>query len=121
MIQKRDFRSWSLELFWILFFGTWIFFQTPASAAQPHAVQSPYAKWSKGPPTNENYFPIAVWLQNPSNAERFKAAGINLYVGLYRGPTTNQLDLLQKAGISVICGQGRGLQFKDHPIIVGWM
>ncbi len=31
----------------------------------------------------------------PSNAERYKEAGINLYVGLWRGPTEEQLALLQ--------------------------
>jgi hypothetical protein len=62
-----------------------------------------------------------VWLQNPANAGRYKAAGINLYVGLYRGPTSNQLAELQRAGVSVICGQGRGLEFKDNPTIIGWM
>src|SRR6185436_11798858 len=82
---------------------------------------SPYARWKNGPSTNENYFPIAVWLQNPANATRFKAAGINLYVGLYNGPTSNQLATLQKAGLSVICSQRRGLEFKDNPVIVGWM
>lgn len=79
------------------------------------------ARWKNGPPTDENYFPIAVWLQNPANAARYKAAGINLYVALYRGPTSNQLAALQKAGMSVICGQGRGLEFKDNPVIIGWM
>jgi hypothetical protein len=80
------------------------------------------AKWQNGPPADEHYFPIAVWLQDPKNAERYKAAGINLYVGLWRGPTTNQLAELQKAGMSVICGQNRaGLENKDHPSIVGWM
>lgn len=83
---------------------------------------SPYSRWKLGPPADENYFPIAVWLQSPSNAARYKAAGINLYVGLWRGPTTNQLAELQKAGVSVICGQNRaGLENKDNPIIVGWM
>jgi hypothetical protein len=67
-------------------------------------------------------FPIAVWLQNPKNAAKFKAAGINLYVGLYRGPTAEQLEALTKAGMPVICGQSaRSLAFKDNPIIVGWM
>jgi hypothetical protein len=83
---------------------------------------SPYARWKNGPPTDENYFPIAVWLQSPANAARYKAAGINLYVGLWRGPTSNQLAELQKAGLSVICSQNRaGLENKDNPVIVGWM
>jgi len=79
-------------------------------------------KWKNGPPVDEQFFPIAVWLQDPKNAVRYKAAGINLYVGLWRGPTTNQLAELQRAGMSVICGQNRaGLENKDHPSIIGWM
>src|SRR5687767_7579071 len=62
-------------------------------------------KWKNGPWTNANYFPIAVWVQDPKNAERYKAAGINLYVALWRGPTSNQLALLEKAGMRVICSQ----------------
>ena len=80
-----------------------------------------YAGWKNGLSAEASYFPIAVWLQDPKNAERFKNAGINLYVGLYRGPTSNQLETLRKAGMGVICGQGRGLAFKEDPIIVGWM
>jgi hypothetical protein len=79
-------------------------------------------KWQNGPPADEGYFPIAVWLQDPKNAARYKAAGINLYVGLWRGPTTNQLATLQRAGMAVICAQNRtGQEHKDHPSIIGWM
>ena len=86
------------------------------------ATQRAAPKWKNGPPDDEHYFPIAVWLQDPKNAARYKAAGINLYVGLWRGPTTNQLAALQQAGMSVICGQNRaGLENKNHPSIVGWM
>lgn len=71
---------------------------------------------------DKNSFPIAVWLQNPNNAARFKAAGINLYVGLYRGPTAEQLETLAKQGMPVICGQNsRALAFRDNPLIVAWM
>jgi hypothetical protein len=81
-----------------------------------------YSHWKNGPSSDEHYFPIAVWLQDPKNASRFKAAGINLYVGLWRGPTTNQLAALAKAGMSVICSQNRaGLENKAHPSIIGWM
>ena len=86
------------------------------------ATQRTAPKWKNGPPADESYFPIAVWLQDPKNAARYKAAGINLYVGLWRGPTTNQLAVLQQAGMSVIFRQNRaGLENKDHPSIVGWM
>jgi hypothetical protein len=82
----------------------------------------PYARWTHGPPRDPDYFPIAVWLQNPSNAERFKAAGINLYVGLWNGPTSNQLESLRQAGMRVICHQNAfGLTQTNHPTIIGWM
>jgi hypothetical protein len=88
----------------------------------PRHGRSPYAQWTNGLPKSDEYFPIAVWLQDPRNAARYKAAGINLYVGLWRGPTTNQLAALQKAGMPVICAQNRlGLENKDNRIIVGWM
>ncbi|MGK0190146.1 MAG: hypothetical protein ACI9R3_005966 [Verrucomicrobiales bacterium] len=79
-------------------------------------------KWSHGPPQSEEYFPIAVWLQNPRNAAKFKEAGINLYVGLWNGPNEEQLATLAKARMPVICDQNAfALQEKDNPIIVGWM
>jgi hypothetical protein len=63
-----------------------------------------------------------VWLQDPKNAVRFKEAGVNLYVGLWRGPNDSQLADLQKAGMLLICGQNRaGLEYKDNAVIVGWM
>ena len=71
---------------------------------------------------DSNYFPLAVWLQHPRNAEKFKAAGINLYVGLHRGPTAEQLKLLEKSGMPVICHQNTfALEQKDNPTIVAWM
>src|ERR1041385_6937025 len=94
--------------------------ERPASSAAEPA--SAYDKWQNGPRHNDSFFPIAVWLQNPRNATRYKAAGINLYVGLWRGPTTNQLAELQAAGMSLICSQNRtALQNLDSPVIVGWM
>ncbi len=85
------------------------------------AVDGP-PTWTNGPPTDPSYFPIAVWLQDPRNAPRFKAAGINLYVGLWRGPTPSQLDTLEQAGMPVICAQTpTGLAHRHRSIIVGWM
>ena len=69
-----------------------------------------------------NFFPIAVWVQQPKNAEKFKAAGINLYVGLWHGPTAEQLDVLEKVQMPVICHQNEfGLEQKNNPIILAWM
>src|ERR1017187_4048353 len=75
-----------------------------------------------GLPADAKFFPIAVWCQNPVNAKRFQAAGINLYVALWEGPTQAQLDELQSAHMPVICGQTRlALENKDNPIIAAWM
>ncbi|QDV32493.1 hypothetical protein [Tautonia plasticadhaerens] len=70
----------------------------------------------------EEPFPIAVWLQSPDNAGRYREIGINTYVALYRGPTEEQLDKLDEAGMKAIVGQSeRSLRFKDRPTITAWM
>jgi hypothetical protein len=98
---------------------------TAAGGAQPPGGEgdgSPYGAWKNGPPATPGFFPIAVWLQNPSNAARYKAAGINVYVGLWQGPTEAQLAELKKHGMRVICAQNEvGLRSKDDPTIIGWM
>ncbi len=88
----------------------------------PEAPRAPYGTWKNGPPSGADYFPIAVWLQDPRNASKYKEAGINLYVGLWKGPTAAQLDGLRAAGMSVICSQNQvGLAHRSDPTIVGWM
>ncbi len=83
---------------------------------------SPYAKWTNGPSADSDYFPIAVYLQDPKNASRYKEIGINLYIGLWNGPTEEQLAELRRHGMKLICEQNEvGLKHLDDPIIVGWM
>jgi len=83
---------------------------------------SPYATWEYGPSCDPEFFPVAVWLQAPENAPRYKDAGINLYVGLWRGPTREQIDELKRYGMPVICSQNAfGIEHLDEEIIVGWM
>ncbi|MBC7287446.1 MAG: hypothetical protein H5T86_05255 [Armatimonadetes bacterium] len=83
---------------------------------------SPYAIWKYGPPKRQDYFPLAVWLQSPRNAARYKELGINLYVGLWKGPIEEQLAQLKEVGMQVICDQNEvGLKHLDDPIIIGWM
>lgn len=78
--------------------------------------------FSRGLPNSPDFFPIAVWLQGPSNAQKYKDVGINVYVGLWRGPTEEHLDTLDAAGIKLFSGQGKAaLRFKDRPTIVGWL
>jgi hypothetical protein len=83
---------------------------------------SPYAKWTHGPSTDPKFFPIAVWLQDPRNAEKYRAIGINTYDGLWAGPTDEQLAALAKAGMRVICDQNAtALHHLDDPTIIGWL
>lgn len=74
------------------------------------------------PLDDPNFFPIAVWVQSPANALAYKAAGINVYVGLWNGPTDEQLETLRRHGMFAICAQNRvGLAHRDDPTIIGWM
>ncbi len=91
---------------------------TPAQAQEPASPSG----WKHFPGHDSAEFPIAVWLQTPRRAAEYRAAGINLYVGLWKGPTEAQLDELTKAGMPVICHQNEvGLKHVDDPNIVGWM
>jgi len=83
---------------------------------------SPYIKWENGPSRRADFFPIAVWLQNPSKASAYQRAGFNTYVGLWRGPTEKQLEQLKAAGMKVICHQNKvGLNSVNDSTIIGWM
>ncbi|MGE3309735.1 MAG: hypothetical protein AB7O66_07175 [Limisphaerales bacterium] len=87
------------------------------TAAEPKPATRPH-----GPPSDPAWFPIGVWLQDPRNAVRYRDAGINVYVGLWKGPTAAQLEMLGKAGMRVICSQNAvGLSQRDNPMILGWM
>ena len=93
-----------------------------APAQLSSIASSPYTKWTRGPAAATNFFPLAVWLQNPSNAERYLKAGINTYVGLWEGPTEDQLAKLKQAGMRVICDQNEvARRHFDDPTIIGWM
>src|SRR6516225_2274842 len=79
-------------------------------------------RFLRGLPRRPDFFPLAVWLQAPGNALRYRAVGINTYVGLYRGPTEDQLRQLDEAGMLLIAAPtARALQFKDRPTVVAWM
>jgi len=85
-------------------------------------LTSPYAQWKQGPSGKADFFPIGVWLQVPAKAGLYRAAGFNLYVGLWNGPTEEHLQQLKQAGMQVICSQNAvGLQHLNDPTIVAWM
>ena len=91
------------------------------TAPVTHAAPPP-SKWSHGPPSGAADFPIGVWLQSASNAAKYRAAGFNLYVGLWKGPTEEQLAALKAAHMPVLCEQNAvGLAHLADPTIIGWM
>ncbi|MHB9030734.1 MAG: hypothetical protein ACYC9O_18355 [Candidatus Latescibacterota bacterium] len=105
-----------------LLIGAYFIVAILAYTAILSAQSNPYAAWNKGPSADPSYFPLAVWLQSPDNAGRYKAAGVNLYVGLWRGPTEEQLATLRAAGMRVVCTLNEvGLKYKDDSIIAAWM
>ncbi|GAA4314051.1 hypothetical protein [Compostibacter hankyongensis] len=82
----------------------------------------PVEKRLHSPLSDTAFFPIAVWLQDPSLAPRYKKAGINTYIGLWQGPTEAQLDILREAGMKLICEQNAvGLRHLGDTLIIGWM
>ena len=80
-----------------------------------------YATWSAGPPSDPSFFPIAVWLQNPSRAAEYAAIGINLFIGLWQGPTEQQLSTLTTAGMPTFCAQsGVWASHLNDDTILAW-
>jgi hypothetical protein len=81
-----------------------------------------YADFPRGFPTEPSFFPIGVWMQNPSNATRFAEVGVNHYVGLWQGPTEEQLATATAAGMPVVCEQaGVWADNVSHANIRGWL
>jgi hypothetical protein len=93
-----------------------------ARTAGDEPGKGPRPAEKKGSLSDPDFFPIAVWLQNPARAPEYRKIGINLYVGLWRGPTEAQLAELKKHGMKVICSQNKvGLDHLDDPTILAWM
>jgi hypothetical protein len=81
-----------------------------------------YDAWERGFPADSSYFPIGVWMQNPINAERFAAVGVNHYVGLWQGPTEEQLSTAAAANMPVVCEQNGVWQANlENRSIQGWL
>jgi hypothetical protein len=92
---------------------------TSMAVAAPQGSGQP---WGRGAWTDPTFFPLAVWLQSPDRAREYQALGINVYVGLWKGPTDKQLATLREAGMRVICHQNDvGLEHRDDPTIIGWL
>ena len=80
-----------------------------------------WAQWPHGPSSDPTTFPIAVWLQSPSNARAYRALGVNLFIGLYQGPTEDDLARLADAGVPAWCSQDVAwAQHLGDPTITAW-
>ena len=71
---------------------------------------------------DDAYFPLAVWVQQPRNAEKYRAIGVNLYVALSGRVNAEALDALDEAGLRIVCHQNEfALSQKDRKTIAAWM
>jgi hypothetical protein len=112
-LLKRFVHAWVIALLTVA--------TVPAQQQGP-AELAGNVSWSNGPPSDPRFFPIAVWLQDPKNAPRYQAIGVNLYVGLWQGPTEAQIAELRRHKMPVICGQNDyALAHLDEKTIVGWL
>jgi hypothetical protein len=95
---------------------------TPGDKYAPWEGGSAYYKpWTNGPPSDPSFFPISVWLQDPSEAQAYAAIGVNQFIGLWQGPTAQQISDLGAASMPVLCDQNAtALADKSNKILRGW-
>jgi len=93
---------------------------TGCESVWPRTEEKP--DWSRQLNADPEYFPLAVWMQAPEKAERWRDIGINLYINLWKGPTDDQLAQLTDAEMPVFCEMEFDARANvDNPIIVGWL
>ena len=93
----------------------------PMVAPMVEASAAPQ-NYRNGLPSDPSYFPTGVWLQSPKLAPEYKAIGVNLFVGLWKGPTETQLAELARYDMPVFAAQTEvGLRSRDAKMIRGWM
>jgi hypothetical protein len=93
----------------------------PAAVAIPDAQPHP-REFSNGLPTDAAFFPIAVWLQQPTSAAAFRDIGINTFIGLWRPPTEAGLAEIERQGLHLIVQQTpEALALLDKRVIRGWL
>jgi len=103
-------------------FGRWLLWLAALAGVIPAVAAPATAQWTNGPLADPHFFPIAVWLQDPAQAEAYRQVGINTYVGLWEGPTEDQLTVLKKAGLRVVCLMNDvGRKHFGDPTIIAWM
>lgn len=102
------------------FFFLWLAAITLPSSGYAQAVgtEPDYSRLLADP----NFFPLGIWLQQPKRAAEYRELGVNLYVGLWKGPTAGQLAALKQARMPVIAEQNEvGLTDPNADVIIAWM
>lgn len=92
----------------------------PAGKLRPEQnALSQFAGWPQG----EDFFPIGVWAQDPRDAGRYQALGVNFYYGLHGGPTPEQVAGLRRHGMPAVCHYNAyaSEHLRHEPLIWGWM
>jgi hypothetical protein len=86
------------------------------SAALPDDI------YQNGFPGENTFFPLGVWMQSPARATRYREMGINVFVGLWEGPTEAQLAALVKYDMFAVAAQNDiGLRSVNRHLIKAWM
>ena len=90
-----------------------------AIGGQPAAAGEIYRN---GFPDDRGFFPVGVWMQSPKNAPYYMALGINTFIGLWNGPTEEQLvDLAHENLLAIATQNDVGLSSPNNRIIRAWM
>ena len=92
-------------------------------AAYPAGAQNSAAnRFKNGFPEDPSFFPVGVWMQSPSLAPAYKSMGVNTVIGLWEGPTEEQLEALAKAEMFAITAQNDvGLNSPNSGVIKAWI
>jgi hypothetical protein len=117
--MQRSCRSWGLRsagpVLAVLLAG-W-----PAMIAAEQLPPKP-RQFANGFPTDPQFFPIGVWLQNPRNADLYKIIGINTFIGIWGTPTAEQLAQLDQHGLFLIVQPTpAALALPNAKVIRAWM
>jgi hypothetical protein len=66
---------------------------------------SPDGIYQNGFPSEDTFFPLGAWLQSPDRAQKYKEMGINVFIGLWEGPTEAQLAALARYNMFAVAEQ----------------
>ena len=108
-----------MKAVWLCLLGILV---STAASLSAETGKNAFSRW-KNLPQDENFFPIGVWVQAPSDAGKYKELGINFYFGLWKGPTAEQIQELKKHGMGVVChfNEYAKENLLNEPAVWGWM